>query len=96
MLACMHGGCRVYHLDIQVVTVAGTAEEIDSEKEEEQRYIVTELGNVHQIDENNDKHLAYGVDVLSALKGAEGETVDFTIASCSFYDNLVQVWNCKL
>ena len=100
VLACMHGGCRIYKLNIQESPLQGSIS-------------FSIVSFVHHTDLSNDKHLAYGIDVLHhnrALKatsanencangGGDDATVitnEFTIASCSFYDNLVQIWNAVI
>lgn len=77
----MQGGSRVYRL-------ASTPDN-DS-------FCVT--GSVVQTDERNPAHLAYGIDVIGYDHDAErgeGHEYKFTLASCSFYDNLVQVWSAE-
>ena len=70
---------------------------------------------IQQRDENNDNHLAYGIDIINVapLQGLESSNLGeysektvtdvlssraltVTVASCSFYDNLVQVWDAVL
>ncbi len=58
--------------------------------------------------ERNPNHLAYGIDIISDNNGSDSGDSDtqicqsdlavvqsFTVASCSFYDNLVQIWEAK-
>lgn len=62
---------------------------------------------------NNDKHLAYGIDIVNATPAPSvrassstecqveddsplRKSVRYTVASCSFYENIVQVWEVDL
>ena len=85
VLACMHGGCRIYELTIE-------------DKDNCDDNCCTQaalLKSVEFTDTANAQHLAYGIDVLSSCTGSEGEKL-FELASCSFYDNLVQIWSATL
>ncbi len=50
------------------------------------------VDSVVQTDERNPNHLAYGIDVIGHSDSSSSSSQEFTLASCSFYDNLVQVW----
>ena len=76
--ASMQGGSRVYQLHSSV------SDDTDSIK-----YALSHA--IEQRDDRNSNHLAYGIDVLHRLPDNESKEV-LTLASCSFYDNLVQVW----
>jgi hypothetical protein len=86
VLACMHGGCRVYRLTINRSGDEGGA------------WVVTEVNNAHTIDTRNPKHLAYGIDVLSCTPVVDSaeELYELQLGLCSFYDNLVQLWKVVL
>jgi hypothetical protein len=90
VLACMHGGCRVYRLAIQ------------KSADERGAWTVAEANSAHTIDSRNPKHLAYGIDVLACAPVAnanaeeEEELYELTLGLCSFYDNLVQIWKIVL
>jgi hypothetical protein len=62
---------------------------------------------------DNDKHLAYGIDIINAIPSPADPVISntdsqdaensllkrpirFTVASCSFYENIVQVWVADL
>lgn len=87
VLACMHGGCRVYRLAISKSAEEGGA------------WTVAEVDNAHTIDVRNPKHLAYGIDVLSCVpvvKGEQEQQYELQMGLCSFYDNLVRIWTVIL
>jgi hypothetical protein len=87
VLGCMHGGCRVYRLGVVVDALSN------------QVSMVEEACVAHTDIHTNDKHLAYGIDALSLTPQSSEEAsgaVTFKIASCSFYDNLIQVWTAAL
>ena len=93
-LSCMQGGSSIVEYDGLSSTCTVSAK---------------------QQDEKNDKHLAYGVDVIniSRIQGSRSPSLEehsvgtktdvrnsraltVTVASCSFYDNLVQIWDAVL
>lgn len=44
---------------------------------------------------DKDKHLAYGIDVLYSTKtNYEANGFNFILASCSFYENRIDIWHC--
>ena len=78
LTACMHSGFKIVRFSSSIIstTLLGTQNETDHE------------GNVIK---TFDKHesLAYGVDWSYS---SENESGDSTIASCSFYDHMLHVW----
>jgi hypothetical protein len=44
-------------------------------------------------DASNEKTLVYGIDLISSPESATTESSQFTFASCSFYENKVQIWD---
>ena len=119
VLACMHGGCRVLQLRIHRTNIthiagndAGDVGDAGDINDSNGIWEITVLENMHQIDERNAGHLAYGIDVISTSDGEQKseskhgvEPADIDIiqqrnskiklASCSFYDNLVQLWEAS-
>lgn len=90
VLAGMHGGCHIYRLKFTVLKVL--AEE-GVQAASDWKFGISNVGSFHHTDERNDNHLAYGIDVLSHTATSDTcAAVEFNIASCSFYDNLVQFW----
>lgn len=87
VLAGMHGGCHIYRLRITLDAPAGELTNCATSN-----VLVEEVNEFHHTDERNEKHLAYGIDVLSITDNGSSDT-SFCIASCSFYDNLVQIWS---
>lgn len=99
VLACMHGGCRVSRIKFTHLTG-------DDNRD---KWAVREESFVQHKDSRNPQHLAYGVDVLSCTAVAESSQAEaeseggdalhkykLELASCSFYDNLIQLWSCTL
>lgn len=86
VLAGMHGGCHIYRLNLTFDVPEGEVADPTGRK-----IRICEIGAFHHTDERNEKHLAYGIDVLSFVT-TNPSNADFKIASCSFYDNLVQLW----
>jgi hypothetical protein len=88
VLACMHGGCRVSRLQLTHVDL-------------EDSWQAVEESHAQHVDSRNPQHLAYGIDVLSCAPVMSDQN-DAThlhrldLASCSFYDNLIQRWSCTL
>lgn len=96
VLACMHSGCRVSRINLTHFAEDGSGD----------HWEVQEESFVQHRDTRNPQHLAYGVDVLACTKAVEGEGEGedgaslhkhkLELASCSFYDNLIQLWSCTL
>ena len=94
----MHGGCKVFQLQINSIPEQGSWECLI-------------IKNIHHIDDRNPQHLAYGIDLINSplqVTDSSNNTdsssndnnnivqYEFKIASCSFYDNLVQLWQAIL
>ncbi len=104
--ACMQGGSRVHRLDVTVAS-SPTAAKYDGADTmmtaAECQY--TLVHSVEQTDSRNGNHLAYGIDCIQSSsrrvkKESRNEEEkkkernhEFVMASCSFYDNLVQIWS---
>jgi len=86
--ACMHAGCKVYHLS------GGCGSNNNNGK-----YSISSTCIYHD-DSNN--HLAYGIDVISnSIDTIDSDITTHTatnmqIAMCSFYDNKVDIVQCNL
>lgn len=87
VLAGMHGGCHVYRLRVTLEAPVGEQANCATSN-----VLIEEVNGFHHTDERNEKHLAYGIDVLSFTDSGPLDA-SFCIASCSFYDNLVQIWS---
>ena len=95
LTANMQGGCKLYQFFVD-------------EKEIEYDEFSTVVVKDHQIYENikldvslSDQsnvntQLAYGVSLLSCEEKDEDKSLILNIASCSFYDNLLQLWKIKV
>ena len=83
-LACMHAGSALYAVD-EGKGLAGSTLRL--------------IGRHYQHSETPSGHLAYGFALLQGHPGVQSEQIrespqgpSFLAVSCSFYDNLVQVW----
>ena len=96
----MHGGCKIFQLQINSIPEQGSWECLI-------------IKNIHHIDDRNPQHLAYGIDLINSpfqvaestdssnTKSSSNDNnnivqYELKIASCSFYDNLVQLWQAIL
>ena len=84
-LACMHGGSAIYKINCSDSSEILTREEVISVQQ----------------DSSNEERLVYGMDWLQLeanssdeVCGIDGtENIKWRVATCSFYDNAVQIWD---
>lgn len=79
LLACMHGGFKVVHLDEPQLWLA------PDEKKTVRTWAETTSFDKH-------KSIAYGVDWQRGTSPEALMTDDSLVASCSFYDHLLHLW----
>lgn len=102
--ACMHNGAGVYKLDCNASAAgSGTGDDGDVE---DSHHAVAMTATCQNIDDNEDR-LVYGMDWLNACSvgrrdeeekesaAARSDEQAFRMVTCSFYDNMIQIWKAK-
>ncbi len=79
--ANMQGGSHVFLVDI----TTGTSTKVDLHEEHTVQYT-----------DNREKHLAYGIGMYNYAINEMKDNISFKIASCSFYDNILDFWTASL
>lgn len=92
ILACMHSGCATVHLTSSTEPSDVTASVFahDSNDNSTSTFDHAQETNRWPLSEQiSEEHLSYGVDILGYANRDEGVLM---AASCSFYENTVQLW----
>ena len=91
--ACMHAGCKVYHLN----SGKGNNDNND-DNDDRNGYNKYSIDSTTTYHDDSSNHLAYGIDVITTdcINNSNTTTNSLQIAMCSFYDNKLDIVQCNL